>query len=220
MLLMSLAIAWVANSGSTGWLAVAPSGLALIAASIALALARAEKKRFTLGMAAFAVAAVAILLAELMNDLEQGQLTIWIDVEAENGDPAAMARELLSPAVVDDALESGLSALPRFAGRGDAGEALRRAVSVQVPPGSRVVRLSIGSHSSHDELIVFHQLLLSRDKRLGLGPRWRASQASGVHAMSRYPSFQPSWLALAWDGWFLGFWWMFHRRRRRVHVSF
>lgn len=202
-------VVWGAVSGSFWWPILALRCTFLMGVIGALAFAWAQGRRFTLRMAVFAIAAIAIFLADLAQHFQMGRFVASADVEVADGDAGAMAREILSPAVVDDALNGGLASLPRFAGTADPQAELLRSLSVRHDPGSHSIKLSMEEPSSHtDALMIFDKLLQSCAGRLGVKPpEFRLD-----YARAEVPG-QTLVLLFAWYLWTLLFFRPFRRRR-------
>jgi hypothetical protein len=121
---------------------------------------------FSLTCALLAIACIAVYFDQIRQILGVGKLFSTIVLEALDGDEESLAVELVSPAVLDDALNrplvfgSGLLArLPRFASTTDPGAELRRSLVVESDPRSHTVRLSIrrGVSSAQES----HEILLA-----------------------------------------------------------
>jgi hypothetical protein len=108
---------------------------------------RLSRVQFSLTGALFAIVFVAVYFAQIRNLLGFRQLVSTVVLEALDGDEKSLAGELVSPAVLDDALNrpvrQGGSRLPRFASTTDPRAELRRSLVVDSDPRSHTVRLSI-----------------------------------------------------------------------------
>jgi len=133
------------------------------------------KKRLTLRMIILAVAGIAIVIAHSLNDFRLNQLFASVEIRAPGGDIEAIAREILSPSVLDDALNrsstsSGhivLVTLPRFRGVSDPQSELRRLLIVDASPKLHALRLSMIPSPQSDERFILNAITESYDRSLG-----------------------------------------------------
>ena len=147
------------------------STVSLLATSlVVLAGPLGASKRFTLGTAAFLVAGIGFLLADFTSEINRNRRVSSVEVRVADEHAAALAREILSPAVIDKALKRSLSTLPRFAEAADPRAELQRSLSVQLSPESHSIRISMASTPHHDELIIFNELMRSCGHFPGVKP--------------------------------------------------
>lgn len=168
-------------------------------------------KRFTLGTAAFLVAGIGILLADFTRKINQNGAVSSVEIPVADEHAAALAREIVSAAVLDKALKRGLSTLPRFAEAADPRAALRRSLSVELSPESHSIRLSMRSTLYHDELIIFRAIMRSCAHFPGVKPG-AATRNYRVSTPWAHALFLPA----AWGCWISGFVWWLNRRGKRV----
>jgi hypothetical protein len=135
---------------------------------------RLSRVQFSLAGALFAIVFVAVYFAQIRHILGLGHRVSTVVLEALDGDEESLARELVSPAVLDDALnrplwKGSLSRLPRFASTTDPRAALRRSLVVESDPRSHTVRLSIphGLSSMRESNDILMALSLSAPIVLG-----------------------------------------------------
>ena len=119
---------------------------------------RLSRGRFTLTLALIEIAFVAIYFAQIRQVLGFAQPVSTIVLEALDGEEKSLADALISPAVLDDALNravwpGSLSRLPRFAGTTNPRAELRRLLVAETDPRSHTVRLSI-PHGESDEILM------------------------------------------------------------------
>ncbi len=124
---------------------------------------RLSRVQFSLTGALFAIVFIAVYFAQIRSLLGFRQLVSTVVLEALDGDEKSLARELVSPAVLDDALnrpvwQGSLSRLPRIASTTDPRAELRRSLVVDSDPRSHTVRLSIphgpSSMRESDEILM------------------------------------------------------------------
>ena len=187
------------------------STISMLAISLAI-LARplGASKRFTPGTAAFLVAGIGILLARVIDQREQNRHVSSVEIRVADEHAAALAREIVSPAVLDKALKRGLSTLPRFASAADPRTELRRSLAVQLSPESHSIRISMPSTPYIDQYIIFNELMRSCAHFPGVKPGGtvRNFQVPG-------PRSHANFLATAWVCWISGFlWWLIRCGKR------
>jgi hypothetical protein len=168
-------------------------------------------KRLTLGTAAFLVAGIGILLTDFTRKINQNGAVCSVEIPVVDEHAAALAREIVSPAVLDEALKRRLSTLPRFAEATDPRAALQHSLSVQVSPESHSIRISMPSTPYHDALIIFSELVRSCAHFPGvkLGATMRSFRVST-------PWSHALFLPAVWGCWISGFVWWLSRRGKRV----
>jgi hypothetical protein len=109
---------------------------------------RLSRVQFSLTGALFVIVFIAVYFAQIRTLLGLGHGVSTIVLEALDGDEKSLAGELVSPAVLDDALSrplspGSLSRLPRFASTADPRAELLRLLLVESDPRSHSVRLSV-----------------------------------------------------------------------------
>lgn len=136
--------------------------------------------RFRLDEALVAIMGIAILIAHVRNfqDLDQREASVVLGVT--DGDTRALAREMVSSAVLDEAVNNptGIlfgpdhghfqeispgkkdfslrSGLPRFANSTNPQADLRRLLRVDSVPKTHAVRPSVAESPYHDEMIILN----------------------------------------------------------------
>jgi hypothetical protein len=168
-----------------------------------------RNSRFNLRMAMMGVAGAAIFAAYITEFLRLGRFLATVEIESADGDLAAIAHEILSSAVLEDALNRELSTLPLFANSTDHGTELRRMAQVDTSPRPRAVRLSVTTGSYHDGAIILNAILESA--RNVLGPQ-RVRALGPVEFHSSWRSNRGLFLLALWYVWLLCFYLMLKYR--------
>jgi hypothetical protein len=139
---------------------------------------RLPRLRFTLVTAMFAVAGVANLLAIALvckRAFAPSHSVISLTLGAIDGDAETLAREIVSPAVIDEVIlrprfrGHDLDALPSFGSGTDQREELRRLLSVEPSPSTMTLRISMPFSRTHKEGIILEVVATACVKILGPG---------------------------------------------------
>ncbi len=135
-----------------------------------------SSRRWSFRMAILAIAGIAILIAQSVNDSGSTQLVAWIEFRSTDVDAGAISREILSPEVLGDALDRpitstgdfALSTLPRFRVAPDPRAELRRLLKIDATSSkSHSLRLSIDLGPQNDEHFILKAVAESYERSLG-----------------------------------------------------
>lgn len=182
-----------------------------------------SKKLDPLNVIRFSVVLVAwlVMMANLRSD--RGWYSYSLDVLAYDGDTASLARDLLSPALLDAALkteqrEANSQTLPlakhaRFASASDPRAALRGLLTVTTDPASRTVRLSMVAHSISEGHAVLNAI---RDATLKVWGPARAAPRRPNMALGTSLSFSSLAILAMVVTSSIGVATSFHMRRRKA----
>lgn len=130
--------------------------------------------RLTLRTAMIGIMACAVILAAFEYEHRPHPTNVSIKITAADQDASAIARAILSPAVLDDALTSPnggfppLSALPRFAKVTKPRARLSGLLRCEWDPKSHTVQLSMDDDPDHDAMAILSGIKHSYQKLSGI----------------------------------------------------
>jgi hypothetical protein len=174
-----------------------------------------ETKRITLQVTIWAVGGAALILAQIRLDRKVGRHEVWMEVMPADGDAEALAGELLSPRVLDDAwrpptrlvgrwkrpqYRDALYRLPRFQGNPERRDELDGLVRLRVSQRPPKVVVYLESTAPHDEFIILGSLRESWNALLGPA---RITATSPPRVTNRWSRSEAEYTLYASGAWFL-----------------